>query len=251
MSWLRYTGVLGGLVLLGWVWGGCSPVAPSPPATPGAANEEPLELRSYTFPEQRHEHAYGALHSVLTQQGQPWRVTRGLGDQVLVLAPARVQRDIQAFVEQVGSPEYVVAPRKTVQLTYWLVVGRRGDDTRSVPEVEKALSAIESDQGPMEFVLLEKLSMQSLEGKHAQSQGMWLEAGQHIWVEENIQAEVSLEVKGGSRLQTQLNMTPEQYVVLGQAGYPSGHAAELFGLPIEEVKGDAFELFYIVQATRK
>src|SRR3972149_6538094 len=73
----------------------------------------------------------------------------------------------------------------TVEITYWLVAGRRTQKYAAGPglkDVEKVLAAVADADGPMEFTLVERPRLTSLSSERGFAQGQMAEVNQRATV---------------------------------------------------------------------
>lgn len=247
-----------GLVLVAVAAAGCNPLAepPAPPVAEVKAPEQPMVMRSYDVPPQDAGRVAHILETLLMADGEgasPGRVVEGPGGSVVVMAPEGLQKDIGAFVQDLRAKDPATRPVRTARVDYWLVVGRAAKETHTgrVSELDDVLKAITATQGPHQFALRERLSLSSLEGALAESQGRWLRASQSVASIENeaVVADLKLAMRGGPQLSTRLKLKPGQTAVLSQSGYPPNEGAALFDDLDSLVRGDNdYQLFFVARA---
>lgn len=195
------------------------------PASDSAETNPPVELQTYTVPEQYKEELRLMLQSALGGDDKRiGRVTKGPGGTLLVVAPPR----IQAGVREVLSKGFEAPPApRPVKLTYWLLVGRPSAGERAfsvtgraVPkQLERALGEIGNAQGPTEFALLEQLQLTAMSQERAESRGNLARITQRATrTGDQVVADVEI-VLDANHVQSQVMLEPGQFLVLGQSGY--------------------------------
>lgn len=225
------------------------PTLPTPPSPPSP----PLVLRSYKAPEGQEERLTATLRELIARgDDAQGRVVRGPNAQILVAAPESLQGGVASLLQEISSAAQA-APR-TIQLRYWLVLGQPAASPAPrgprLQELAAALDGVVEAEGPMRFTLLEKLTLQSMDGEFARAQGRLLETEHNAAAaSEGVLANIDLEVTGGHKLQTRVALQPGQTVVLSQSGFDPERARELLGpdAPLEPTPG-GYVLFYVVQA---
>jgi hypothetical protein len=204
------------------------------------------------------------LHSVLraalasaSKEGTPLaRVSLLPNGQLLVTAPASVQKGVQRILAEVESKQPEATP--SIRFEAWLVKAKRGTqgEAANLTEVQPALDAISKAQGaPLHFELLENLSTRTrtgadeslIQGSHA---GMKLElatvrrndknepiiaADLRIWL-----STVELSIPGRA-IKTLAELRPGELLVVGQSG--------LAEVATAAPPGEEPQLYYIVRAS--
>jgi hypothetical protein len=142
------------------------------------------------------------------------------------MASEGVQEGVKAFIDSLDQKP--PKPPATVETNVWLVHGLPG---KSVPpgaalnEVAPALAQIEKSDGPMEFKLLEKLSMTQLSGESAKVHGRQFQVNQTTWMKpEGLTSDLVINTIESPVLETRVSLRPEQVIVLGSTGDGSNEA---------------------------
>jgi hypothetical protein len=213
---------------------------------------EPVELRTYSVPAQQQEEIRRMLRSALESEGnRVGRVSAGPSGTVLVVAPPRIQRGVEAILgdlKKLESPPPQPAP---VKIVYWILVGRPLASAsapftftggRPPGAIEPVLREIATAQGPTEFAMLEQLEVTSMEraeiGGHAfRVHQRTTRAG------DRVVADVSIAfLRGGNKFDSRVVLDPKRVVVLAQSGY-DGKAGRIF-----DAESDANVTLYYVMA---
>ena len=178
-------------------------------------------------------------------------------DRLVVLAPESVQSGVKSLVDDLAKNADDVAVPPTVTMTHWLVVvddapapegcGPKGlECVQGGQDLVRALEAVTRSQGPaadkLNFRLLEKLSVRSIDSEWADLQGGRARIKQRASVSNGkILADVSMEVMpkwGSGTVRTQLQFEPSQTVVLGQVAFDSHRLQrEAKGAEVSDVPG--------------
>lgn len=201
-----------------------------------AGVDQGLTLKTYKVPSGYAERLRPVLSTVLRQgESTIGRVDFAPDGQLLVVAPPGVQTGIAELVQNLAGTAPEAPP--TVEMTYWLVVGRPGLAAEGAcgPEgltcldggeggtLAKALAPVVAQQARgIAVSQLQKLSMMTLESEDGQVSGRGVEVKQVAsFSGERIIAHVRIWVEGerGSLMDTRLQFKPDQTVVLGQVGY--------------------------------
>lgn len=173
-----------------------------------------------------------------------------VGQGRIILAAPRgmhegVDELIAAFREGGAQP----AASHSISVTYWLVVASPSEARATgdgLAEVQEALEAL-TNLGTMHFELLEKQRLVGLDGERVRSEGR-ISTIRHDAVVNRDAIELNLGVSAGSlpneaRLDTSIGIRPEQFAVLGQAGFvPPEDVAEKLPSPGNTT------LFYVARA---
>jgi hypothetical protein len=199
---------------------GCRPEA----AAPAAAVEAPLELRTYVVPEGAQEEAVSILHTLLGRGKDAPRlgsVSAGPGHQVMVTAPATFHAGVADLVERLKKDP--PAPPPTVEMEYWMLLGRPAegpeDPAAFEPALQPVVKALQAAHGPMELVLAGRVKVASLAGRYAESVGETLRLRQRASPHRGgLLTSLKLAPTGGTELETEVMLPPDKVVVLGYAG---------------------------------
>jgi hypothetical protein len=235
--------------------GACQAPTSAPAAAPVAPEPEPLELVTYDAPEGVAERIEPILTRVLAEVGNAELLP---GGKVLVAAPASLQAGVAKLFEDTAG--LTAKPRAYVTLEYWVVVGQEAAPVSMTGEVATqdprldalagVLDPITKTQGHGHYRLLDRVTLSSLEGERARSQGIVLqETSQIVTVQGGkVQAQVELELDERAgydhKIDTVLLIESGQTVVLGSAGYREPGREDL-----EPTGGSTSALYYIVRAT--
>ena len=200
-----------------------------------ANKERELQLRSYKVPAGAGQQLRAVLSSVLflEKDKSVGRVSLSPDGQLVVLGPPEVQHGVAQLVRDFPSTQK--AP-SSVELTYWVLRGKPGGDTKDAPdlgEIAQAVKAI-AGQGVGRLELIERLRLRSLVDERAQIQGSGVEISQTASiVDGRVIADLRLhrtQERRANRLETRVQLQPGQLVVLAESGE------------------DANTLFYVVRA---
>ena len=120
----------------------------------------------------------------------------------------------------------------------------------TIAEIAGVLAEIAGSQGPMEFVLLEKARLVSLEGRKVHSTGRWVTINQKAAsAAGRIVADIDIGVRSRTRdhgLGTRINVEPGQVMVLGQAGFQGD--SPFAGVQSAKKTEEPMMLFYVIRA---
>lgn len=206
---------------------GCchEPVSPPPiPATTGSIEEESPEyvLRSYEVPEGYGQEISSTLANLLDLNDQQvGGVTLAPNNRVLVVASEPIQAGVAELLDNLDLDD-PAALESSIRVDYWLVLGQPAEsesNTQGFAEIAPALAEISSAQGPMTFVLLDRLTLLSTEYSRASANGRHLSVRQgHRRVGDDLVLELSVD-SGNNSITTAARVRPGQLTVLGQVGY--------------------------------
>ncbi len=224
---------------------------PTAATTAAKAKEPPLTLQSYDVPKNQGGQVRQILGKVFygVKDKVAARAALSPDGQLVVVAPATIQSGVKTLIDKMAKRK---PPRPaSVEVTYWLVVGRPAAKTSSVPELAKvkpALQTITSSQGEMEFALLERLKVRSLADHTGRTRGTHAQLRQTIsLVSGKIVGDLNIQVVSGksrSQLETHVALDESKLLVLGEAGYRP--PADLWPLRTGTAnKGST--LFYVIQ----
>jgi hypothetical protein len=203
------------------------------------ADPQEMQMRTYRAPEGMSARRFrDTLSGSLTTGEQKLGTASKLSDDsVLVTAPASVHEGIEDLVREMarrGAAEPEPAPA-TATIGYWFLLGRPreggGVDVASPTlerddEIRRVLDEIVGTQGGMEFELLERLQLKSLDnGTHAAIRGRRIAAEQRVMEhggDERL-ADIKITIFGprGVRhtLESRIRLEPGRHVVLGQTAF--------------------------------
>jgi hypothetical protein len=215
------------------------------------APEVVLELRAYDVPEGQADRVVSMLKRLVAKDDTAWRVTRGPGNKVVVVAAPPMLDSVEAFLSTLDFAETGTVP-SSHRLDYWLVLarpGKTGERAAALKEISGPLDAFADSQGAASFELLDRIALRSMDGEYAEARGKVAKVEQRASkvgsrVVANVEAELS-----GSKVSTQLQLEPGQTAVLAQVGFDEKIATQLRGGP-DELSPDrsALVLLYIVRA---
>ena len=196
--------------------------SPAPPAAEPRGPE--MVLRTYPVPSGTGQEIRSILDNVfagLEKDKLLARASLSPDGRLVVVGPPGIQDGVKSFLDEVGKAPPPAAP-PTVEITYWLVAGRRTQKYAAGPglkDVEKVLAAVADADGPMEFTLVERLRLTSLSSERGFAQGQTAEVSQQATVTGGtLVADLSVTAKPAI-IQTRVQLTPGQTLVLGEAGY--------------------------------
>jgi hypothetical protein len=203
---------------------------------------DPITLRTYEVPSGQGAQLRGLLNMafVTGDKAPPTaKATLTPDGRLVVVGPEKIQEGVSALVNELANKPAATPP--TVQIEYWLVLGKPGqpqEPTGALKTVAPALQTIESQDGPLELHLLEHLQARSISSDEAQTNGAHVRVRQNATVlGGKILADLSIHsLEGPSALDTRLEIPQGKLIVLGQGNY-SGKTA------------DEGALYYIVRAS--
>ncbi len=216
-----------------------------------ATSEAALELRAYDVPEGQADRVVSMLERLVSKDSGAWRVTRGPGSKVVVVAPPPMLASVDAFIGGLDFEASGAVPAAH-RLDYWLVLarpGKAGSRSAGLEEISGPLDAFAASQGEARFELLDRIALRSMDGHYAEARGKVAKVEQRASkVGSRIVANVDAELSG-SKVSTQLQLTPGQTAVLAQVGFDEKIAMQLTGGP-EELSPDRAPvvLLYVVRA---
>ena len=230
MSMSKMSIVVTSLLLLST---GCRTDSPSPFGASEAGVSTPRQLlRSYQFPVGHEKEVERLLRevavpiSVVSAAGvntrfvplRPQIVGQG---QVLLSAPEGIQEGVPDLLQTIGrAPPR--PPAKTIEVTYWLVLGWPGTEVSLAPglsEVEKPLKAL-AEIGVKRFALLERIQVASLENIESKTHGRYATEIIHVASAEGDQI--------GLDLRPKCHTTPtRQHLALLWLGHVNGRCLTL------------------------
>jgi len=232
---ITLSSICAGLLSLGMV--GCEPHPAPQPTVPLSSTD--MTLRTYKLPP-GHGPKIRPILSNLLKNGdqQVGRTALAPDDRLVVLAPDSIHRGIEVFLKDLNASSTPLKPPPTVALTHWLVVAAPGpspDEScgpkglqclRGGPEVVKAVEAVDKSNGagsgPMHYTLLEQLSIRSMDSEHAELDGATAHIKQRATVEGGkIVADLNVRVmrRNAAGIETRLQFSPNQTVILGQVAF--------------------------------
>jgi hypothetical protein len=187
------------------------------------AGEPQVVLRSYEVPEGQGQQVNAILSSVFrgVKDKVAARAALTPDGQLVVVAPEGIHQGLQGLLGKMKG-RAPIAPA-SVEITYWLVVGRPSATAANDPrtkEVSAALDAVAAAQGPMEFALLEKLQVRTLSDARGHTTGRHARVHQIASVNDGkVVADLDCATSNDSRFETRVAIEPGKLLVLGQAGF--------------------------------
>ncbi len=244
--------------LVAAVFGGCRDrvIQIAPPATPVSADHtsaEVLVMRTYGVPPGSANRLQSVLSSLFfgVKDKVAAKATLGPNGELVVVAPIGIQTGVEALLERMKTSA-PPSPPPTVEMDYWLVLGRPAKERKDGPglsAVKQALDAIESANGPMEFIRHDHIQLKSMTDHEGHARGVYTEAIQVVTVfEDTIVANVTLHptfLRSRLIFETRIQLAPGKLVVLGAAGIDPKD------WPKPGSGDGAVTLFYVVRATIK
>jgi hypothetical protein len=229
---------------------------PAPSAAPQTDAQAHI-LRTYKVPDGQDKRVERLLRGlsypvqVVTAQGTQTQFVRLgpelIGDGYMTLsAPAGIHEGVRELLDQLKGSK-VPPPPATVETTFWLVLGWPAQERSLAPDLKDAAAAIDTlgDLGPMRFELLDRVQVMTIDGEDAQASGNAIDrlTVTPVVDGDSIALRLNVRVRGGQAptgIETSINVKPDQYAILGQAGYVPDRAAA-------PPPGRA-SLFYVVRA---
>jgi hypothetical protein len=194
----------------------------------GGSDDRPadhgLVLRSYQVPDQTAPEMEKILNNILRLEEVSYgRAHEGPGGRLFVAAPESVQQGVEELIGQLSESSPAAPPMIT--LTCWAVVGDPATETELAPgldEIKSALEAIASAEGARSFTLLEKVRLHSLSGQWGKAEGQQIATSQRATAHNDrviAELEIRTQYRSG-RIETTVNLAPDQLLVLGQTRLP-------------------------------
>jgi len=215
--------ILGVAVVLVLMLAGCN--------APSGIESADLELRSYTVPQGLEERMVQVLSALMVRgEERVGRAMTGPNGLVLVLAPGSVHAGIDRVLQQLDSTNVDLGAPQTIEITYWLVLGRpaeRGDaaagQDRRLQEIQPALDTIAGEQGATRFEVVERLKVSSVPGEQGAIGGRTVRITQRVSrTGGGLLGDVELEMyQGAGGLRARVALSPDRFVVLGESGIGS------------------------------
>lgn len=226
-------------------------------AVPTAEQKTNFELRTYVAPEGQEREVGRLLREInypITTAGDGGARAQFVllrpqftgGGHFVVAAPASIHEGIKELLADMAKTKGR-ASTPSLEVSYWVVLGRPAAKAEIAPELNEAGTAIQElgKLGPMKFDLLEKIRLITLDGEEGYVQGRYATVTQTGFLgQDEIELHLDLRVKGqydDTKLTTRLGLKPDQFGVLGQVGY--GPVAWMQ----KEDQGNV-NLFYLAQA---
>jgi hypothetical protein len=202
----------------------------------------PLELRTYSVP----KGAARSLETVVKDVFDTGANTPPVGrasitpdGRLAVVAPRNVQAGVQSLVDDVSKNPPAAEP--TIDLHYWLLVGRPASTPSAAPpdakEIEGALAEIQRTSGPQTFTGFQRMDLATLNTMTGTIEAENLKIRQHaVQTEDGVLAAIKIDlVRNPGRLDTMVHLAPDQVVVLASTRPQAGDA------------GDGATLYYLVR----
>jgi hypothetical protein len=208
----------------------------------GSGDANPLELHTYAVPKGAARSLETVVKDVFyTGSGSPplGRASITPDGRLAVVAPHAVQAGVQTLVDEVSKNPPAAEP--TIDLHYWLVVGRPAPTPSAVPpdakEIEGALAEIQRTNGPQSFTGFQHVDLATLNTMSGNIEDLNLKISQHaVQTEDGVVASVKIDlVKNPGRLDTMVHLVPDQVVVLASTRPQAADA------------GDGATLYYLLR----
>ena len=200
-------------------------------------------LKGYEVPAGRAEELSRVLSGAMPRDAagnQIARVTSSPDGRVLVVGARGIQKGVESVLAEAA--RHPATPPPTVDMSYWLVSGKSaaksGETSADLKEVGTALDAITKADGPMEFTLMEKVRLASISDERAEGRSGYVDRfEQRASVSGGkVIAEITLDAAGAPMIRTQVQLTPDQFLVLGESS-------------LNDPKNPGARLYYIVRPT--
>ena len=226
---------------------------PQPTSVPDISDPAPkLILQTYTVPKGYGEKLRPILSRLLKDDKQQvGKIVFIPENELVVVAPAGIHKGITELLAKIENFPPLKTP-KTIEINYWLVLGTPSSSENLQPDalgdkrLAPALKTITKQQGNMAFALMEHLSVRSLSDERIFLKGRTTTINHTASLHNNtVIADVNINVDvrmNNPQLNTRLQTTPGQLVVLGQAGYNQHRNSE-------EGTEDNSVLYFIIQTT--
>lgn len=219
-------------------------------APPASAAPEP-QLKTYAVPAGYGPEIQSILNNAMNFAGPDKVVGRAQvtpNGQLVVVAPAAVQDGVKSLLDGLANGAKP-APPASVEITYWLVDGKRasGAAKSTAPaELQPALDAITKADGAMSFGVVEKLQLTTNADERGEIEGVHAMVAQKVSVlDGSVVADLELDhVRAAptaptSHLSTRVRLAPSQLLVLGQYGEPEGDNGTLYYIARADLKSSA------------
>jgi hypothetical protein len=222
---------------------------------------EAVELRVYKVPGEYHNDIESSLRYALSGMSGDnsklvGRVAAGPNGTLVVTAPPRIHKGVEAFLRDLEDVEAPPAQLLPISLMYSFIVGRPVEPSaissqpyivtgkRMLTELRPALEQIAAVQGPTEFSLLEQIQLTAVGHERAEARGKMAMVEQRATrtAQDTVAGEVLLSFDGRHQLRSQIALERGQFLVLGQSGFGS-RKLEPFGR--DEDTSDA-TLYYVM-----
>ena len=221
---------------------GCQPPAATEPTVVKAEPE--IMLKTYVVPGGQVSEVGSMLNRLMRNNEEILgKASVTPGGQLVVLGPEGIHQGIAELLETIGELE-PSGPPPTIEFTYWLVLGRASDEPKDLTRdgtIAPALQSLSQSQGAMEFQLMERIKVRSVSGEHAQTMGERAEIRQIATVSKDfVIANLNIESRGPSKIETQVRIPPGKLIVLGETGFrPRGK---------DKDRDEQATLYYIMKA---
>lgn len=226
--------------------------APALAPAPAAVQAEPeLLMQSYPLPAGDDDRTFSAIRELLGGGDNPvGRVSRGPRNTVVIVAPAGIHKGVVTLLEgiEASPPEKKLA---SIEMNYWLVAGKAhqdGAESTIVPGLEATLEEVRQAQGrPMDFELIEHLSVLSFEEERATTNGRDSFVNQRLdLIDGAVLADLKIGTREGQNVETRVRLAPDRTLVFGMVGMEP-ELRKNRGLELGATKEDV-TLYFIVKA---
>jgi len=225
-----------------------------PNAAPNAVASDELVLKAYQVPTPYGPELAGIVRSLLQRGADKpaGNVAISPSGELLVAAPAAFHPGIAQFLG--GLAKATPAPPPTIRIDYWAVLGKRAAKPETDPalaEIGSVVDALTKTQGAFSLNLLEKVSVSSLSGEHAQQEGARATVSQTATsYADSVIADLDLFVMGSNTLRTRVRIPLNKTIVLGQADFSTKSQAVIAREKDDKTNPPPTEmaLFYVIRA---
>ena len=203
-------------------------------------HDEAIELRTYDVPKGTASLLVSAFKDVMWM-GENKLVGRAIvtpDGRLAVLATPGVQAGVQSLVDEVTKHPPLAATDPTVELHYFLVLGKPAATAQPYPagvdEIKEGLDEIVRGQGPQTFTLAQRAALRSLNDDDGRldnvagdkHDGAKLDIKQKAArTSDGIYARISIRWNDDN-VDTRVHLAPDKIVILGAAGQHAGDAAD-------------------------
>jgi len=204
-------------------------------------HDEAIELRTYDVPKGTASLLVSACEKVMWmgENKNIGRATVTPDGRLAVLATPGVQAGVQTLVDEVTRHPPAAATDPTVELHYFLVLGKPAPTAQPYPagvdEIKEGLDEIVRVQGPQTFTLAQRAGLSSLNDDDGRLDNA-VDGDKHVGAKleirqkaartsEGIYARVSIRWND-DKVETRVHLAPDKIVILGATGQHAGDAAD-------------------------
>lgn len=190
-------------------------------------------VQTYAVPEHAKSDILEAVNRVLTASEKKTVGQASLlpNNKLLVVAPEAIQQELAKVLQELQN---LPAPKHNMlQSQYWVLQARPRTNeqaSNTIPELNDALAAIEKAQGPLQFQLLERLEVTTVNGHRAEIKGRHAAIEQNLdWTETAVAGSLTVQNgRGELALNTDISLPPGKTLVLGMMASPSEPDTSLY-----------------------